>query len=104
MEEIGSFPGPLPPNPTAAKIPPKSTGPLENGSGHSVRDRPCQIIRQHNLNPELVKAYAVDFCDVKELKDASRERVESFVQQLSESAQKDRAGLVCQLNSYARPN
>jgi hypothetical protein len=104
VEEIGSFPGPLPPNPSAAKIPPKSTGSTENGSGHSVRDRLCQIIRQHNLNPELVKAYAVDFCDVKELKDASRERVESFVQQLSESAQKDRAGLVCQLNSYARPN
>jgi len=46
----------------------------------------------------------VDFCKVKELKDAARERVEAFVQQLAESAEKDRAALVCQLNGYARPN
>ena len=79
-------------------------GKSRNGSGHKVRDRLCQIIRQHKLDPELVKAYAVDFCEVKALKDAAREQVESFVQQLAESAKKDRDALLCQLNSYARPN
>ena len=73
-------------------------------SGHKVRDRLCQIIRQHKLDPELVKAYAVDFCGTKVLKDATREQVERFVQELADAAQKDRSALVCQLNSYARPN
>ena len=69
-----------------------------------MRDRLCQLIRQHKLDPELVKAYAVDFCGTKALKDASRDQVEAFVQQLADSAQKDRDALLCQLNSYARPN
>ena len=47
-------------------------------------------------------AYAMDFCGTAVLKDASRELVEQFVQQLADSAQKDRAALVCQLNSYSR--
>ncbi len=47
-----------------------------------------------------MKAYAVDFCGTKALKDASREQVERFVQQLAEAARKDRDALVCQLNSY----
>ncbi|MGA3317363.1 MAG: hypothetical protein ABSC64_13105 [Candidatus Korobacteraceae bacterium] len=74
------------------------------GAGHKVRDRLCQIIRQHKLDPELVKAYAVDFCGTKALKDATREQVESFVQQLAEAAKKDRGALLCQLNSYALPS
>ncbi len=74
------------------------------GAGHKVRDRLCQIIRQHKLDPELVKAYAVDFCGTKALKDATREQVESFVQQLAEAAKKDRGALLRQLNSYAAPS
>ena len=104
VEEIGSFPGPIESGPNSPKIPPKSTNGTGNGSGHKVRDRLCQIIRQHKLDPELVKAYAVDFCGTKALKDASREQVETFVQQLADSAQKDRDALLCQLNGYARPN
>jgi len=52
----------------------------------------------------LVKAYAVNFCGTKALKDATREQVESFVQQLADAAQKDRGALLCQLNSYAAPS
>jgi hypothetical protein len=104
LEEIGSFAGPVPPTAAVAKIPPKSASSTNNGSGHRVRDRLCQIIRQHNLDPELVKAYAVDFCGTKALKDATREQIEEFVRRLAEAAEKDRAALVCQLNSYARPN
>jgi hypothetical protein len=106
VEEIGSSPGPMPPAPDAQKFPPRNANGngSGNGTGHKVRDRLCQIIRQHKLDPELVKAYAVDFCGTKALKDATREQVESFVQQLAEAAKKDRSALLCQLNSYAPPS
>jgi hypothetical protein len=97
VEEIGTIP-----NPTE-KLPPQSTNGNGNGSGPKVRDRLCQIIRQHKLDPELVKAYAVDFCGTKTLREASREQVENFVQQLADWAVKDRNALICQLNSYERP-
>ena len=103
VEEIGSFAEPIASGSNAPKIPPNGNG-SGAGSGHKVRDRLCQIIRQHKLDPELVKAYAVDFCGTKALKDATREQVEQFVQQLAEAAAKDRQSLLCHLNSYARPN
>ena len=94
VEEIGTVPT------AGEKIPPhKANG---NGNGPNVRDRLCQIIRQHKLDPELVKAYAVDFCGTKTLREASREQVENFVQQLADWAEKDRSALQCQLNSYLR--
>jgi len=101
VEEIGAHPSP------AEKIPPQSAHTNGNGSGNGtglkVRDRLCQIIRQHKLDPELVKAYAVEFCGTKTLRDASREQVENFVQSLADWAEKDRNALLCQLNSYAQP-
>jgi hypothetical protein len=102
VEEMGSVRDPMAAAPDLQKFPPSGTN--GNGSGHKVRDRLCQIIRQYKLDPELVKAYAVDFCGTAALKDSTREQVESFVQQLAEAAQKDRASLVCHLNSYAHPN
>jgi hypothetical protein len=105
VEEIGSNPGPVAGASDQRKFPPQNTnGNGNGGAGHKVRDRLCQIIRQHKLDPELVKAYAVDFCGTKTLKDATREQVESFVQQLADAAKKDRDGLLCQLNSYAPPS
>ncbi len=97
VEAIGA----MAPAPDAQKFPPKSVNENGNGSGHKVRDWLCQIIRQHKLDPELVKAYAVDFCGTKALKDATREQIENFVHQLGEAATKDRSALLCQLNSYA---
>lgn len=83
----------------SVRIPPRSAGgPAPNR--RKVRDQLCQIIRQHQLDPNLVKAYAVDYCGVKSLKDATREQVETFVKELSEWADKDRNALLCQLNSY----
>jgi hypothetical protein len=104
LEEIGSNSGPVTAASDRHKVSTKNTGKNGNGAGHKVRDRLCQIIRQHKLDPELVKAYAVDFCGTTALKDASREQVESFVRQLADAAQKDRSALLCQLNSYARSN
>jgi len=107
VEEMGTVHMPAIPAP-APKVPPAATNGNSteqgnaNGNGHKVRDRLCQIIRQHKLDPDLVKAYAVDFCGTEVLKDATREQVEDFVQHLADSAQKDRDALLCQLNSYAR--
>jgi hypothetical protein len=104
VEEMGSNSTPMAAAPDLHKFPPTNTSGNGNGngSGHKVRDRLCQIIRQHQLDPELVKAYAIDVCGTKALKDATREQVETFVQQLAEAAKKDRDALLCQLNSYAR--
>ena len=79
-----------------------SNGQGANGNGTRVRDRLCQLIRQHELDAELVKAYATDFCGTKALRDATREQVENFVVHLADWAEKDRNALLCQLNSYSR--
>jgi hypothetical protein len=97
VEEIGTVPNPV------EKFPPQNANGNGNGSGPKVRDRLCQLIRQHQLDPELVKAYAVEFCGTKTLREATREQVENFVLQLADWAEKDRNALLCQLNSYAHP-
>jgi hypothetical protein len=103
VEELGSFSAPL----KAHASTPASNGHAgANGSSSAqprLRDRLCLLIRQHNLDPTLVKAYAADFCGTATLKDASRGLVESFITQLAVSAEKDRDALVCKLNSYAQP-
>jgi hypothetical protein len=108
VEELGAKTRPIDTPPDQPKFPPSGTKGNRNGNGNGngckVRDRLCQTIRQHKLDPALVKAYAVDFCGTKTLKEAKREQVEDFVQQLTERAGKDRGALLCQLNSYARPN
>jgi hypothetical protein len=67
-----------------------------------LRDRLCLLIRQHQLDAGLVKFYAADFCGTATLRDASREQVEAFINDLAERAAKDRDGLICQLNSYSK--
>ena len=67
-----------------------------------LRDRLCLLIRQHHLDARLVKAYAADYCGTPILRDARRDQVEAFINDLAERAAKDRDGLICQLNSYAK--
>ena len=97
VEEIGSFAEPQPPQ-KSKKLPPQPAN--GNYSSPKVRDRLCQIIRQHQLDATLVKSYATDFCGVKSLREATREQVENFVVYLADWAEKDRNALLCQLNSY----
>jgi len=76
-----------------------------NGSnnGHPrLRDQLCLLIRKYELDPTLVKHYAADFCGTEALRDASRDLVEAFISTLTEEAAKDRAALVCKLNSYSQ--
>ena len=101
VEEIGSFAEPVPSSRQSQKRPPQpATGKNGNYGGPKVRDRLCQLIRQHQLDANLVKAYAVDFCGTKSLREATREQVEAFVTHLADWAEKDRNALLCQLNSY----
>lgn len=103
VEELGSFSAPQKP---LAATPHSNGHPGSNGSTNGqprLRDQLCLLIRQHNLDPTLVKLYAADFCGTETLKEASRGLVESFITQLADSAKKDRDALVCKLNSYAQP-
>lgn len=74
-----------------------------NNGQPRLRDQLCVLIRQHNLDPTLVKAYAADFCGTATLAGASRDLVESFISHLSTTAKENRDSLVCKLNSYAQP-
>jgi hypothetical protein len=102
VEELGWAPRsntPAPPKPTETS----SNGNNGNHNGqHRLRDRLCLLIRQHHLDAGLVKAYATDYCGSAVLRDASRDLVEAFINNLAERAAKDRDGLICQLNSYSK--
>ncbi len=103
VEELGAFSN----APRSASIPSSSNGSHpSNGSGNGqprLRDQLCLLIRQFNLDPNLVKAYAADFCGTQTLSGASRDLVESFISQLAKSVKENRAALLCKLNSYAHP-
>jgi hypothetical protein len=103
VEELGWLAGSAGPA-KAEKEPIKpSNGNGSNNGKPRLRDRLCVLIRQYNLDPTLVKAYAADFCGTETLKGASRDLVESFIAHIATSAKENRDGLVCKLNSYAQP-
>jgi len=103
IEELGSLNGSSVPFGSYERT---VASPPQNGStnGQSrLRDKLCLLIRQYSLDPNLVKAYAADFCGTEKLSGASRDMVEAFINQLAKSAKENRDSLVCKLNSYA-PN
>jgi hypothetical protein len=89
VEELGSLSGS--PGPTRGYE--QSTKPQsQNGSSNGqprLRGRLCLLIRQYNLDPTLVKAYAADFCGTETLKGASRDLVESFISHIASSAREN---------------
>jgi hypothetical protein len=102
VEELGSLSGNR--SPSSGHAP--STNHSSNGSSNGqprLRDQLCLLIRQHNLDPTLVKAYAADFCGTPSLKEANRELVQSFISHLTACAKENRDMLICRLNSYAQP-
>src|SRR5712691_124738 len=102
VEELGSSsrnPGPGADREPSAKQ--ASNGP--NNGQPRLRDQLCLLIRQYNLDPTLVKAYAADFCGTPSLKEANRDLVQSFIAHLATSAKENRDGLQCKLNAYAQP-
>ena len=103
VEELGSFSAPQEPFAAA----PHSNGhPGSSGSSNGqprLRDKLCLLIRKYELDPNLVKRYAADFCGTETLRDAGRDLVEAFVSTIAEDAAKDRAALLCKLNRYSQP-
>ena len=98
VEEIGSLPARSQPETNVRKLPPQPA----NGNGEpKLRDQLCLLIRQHRLDASLVKQYAAEFCGTKDLRQATRDQIQSFITHLAESAAKDRESLLCKLNSYA---
>jgi hypothetical protein len=102
VEEFGSTPLPAEPVHREAKRPPARANGSNGNDQPSLRDRLSQFIRQHRLDPALVKLYAAQYCGTSELREASREQVESFINHLAEQAVQDRDALLCQLNSFSR--
>ena len=84
----------------------QSAHPNGNGSANgqpTLRDKLCLLIRKYELDPNLVKRFAADFCGTEILRDAGRDLVEAFVFTVAEEAAKDRSALICKLNSYGQP-
>ncbi len=103
VEELGWLTNsPSPAGERTQSVKPANSNGSSNGQPR-LRDRLCVLIRQHSLDPNLVKAYAAEFCGTPTLKEASRDLVESFISHLATSANENRDGLVCKLNSYAQP-
>ena len=102
VEELGAFSS----APRQSAVQQPSNGrPSSNGSSNGqprLRDQLCLLIRQYNLDANLVKAYAADFCGTQTLSGATRELVESFISHLAAAAKQNRDALVCKLNSYAQ--
>ena len=98
VEEIGSLSARSQPEQNVRKLPPQ---PANGNREPKLRDRLCLLIRQHRLDASLVKQYAADFCGAKDLRQASREQIQSFIAHLAESAANDREALLCKLNGYA---
>jgi hypothetical protein len=99
VEEIGSVSARSQTEANVRKLPPQPA----NGNGQpKLRDQLCLLIRQHRLDASLVKQYAAEFCGAKDLRQASREQIQSFITHLGELAEKDRDGLLCKLNSYGQ--
>jgi hypothetical protein len=101
VEELGSQPFSSE-SPRARTVEPSNGNSSSNGQP-SLRDKLCLLIRKYELDSNLVKLYAADFCGTETLRDASRDLVEAFVSTIAEEAVKDRAALICKLNSYSQP-
>ena len=97
-EELGSFSALT----ERAQVANGAAGPHSGNGQPRLRDRLCRLIRQHQLDPTLVKRCAADHCGTAVLREASRDLVEAFINNLAEWAAKDRDGLLCHLNSYAQ--
>ncbi len=102
VEELGS--SSRNPGPGADREPSaKHASNVSNNGRPRLRDQLCLLIRQYNLDPTLVKAYAADFCGTPSLKEANRDLIQSFIAHLAACAKEDRDMLICRLNSYAQP-
>ncbi|MHB8557890.1 MAG: hypothetical protein ACYDCU_07200 [Candidatus Acidiferrales bacterium] len=102
VEELGSFSSPVEPARAKANV-----SPLQKSNGSSngqprLRDRLCLLIRRHHLDSNLVKRYAAEFCGTEELRAASRDMVEAFIDHLAKWALEDRDALLAKLSGFSQ--
>jgi hypothetical protein len=97
LEELASKERPAPP----AKMPADAENRPEPSAMASIRNQLHQIIRTHQLNAELVKRYAADFCGTDTLRNASREQVVLFVKTIAGEAASNKSVLLERLSHYA---
>ena len=64
-----------------------------------LRDRLLVLIRQHRLDGEQVKQYALHFCGTETLREASRQQIESLINHLTMLGAQGRDQLLAELNS-----
>jgi hypothetical protein len=102
IEELSS-PPPTPTNGAAQKQP-KPAPALEVVSTVPLRDQLRQLIRQHQLDPTLVKQYVLEYCGVKNLRQATREQIATFVKLLGDRVATDREALVADLQRFVINN
>jgi len=103
VEELGSSSGPSKPSPELVHRYDHRNGNGSTNGQPRLRDQLCLLIREYNLDPTLVKAFAADFCGTQTLSGASRDLVESFISHLAASAKENRDALIYKLNSYSQP-
>jgi hypothetical protein len=99
VEEIGSFGACSRPDANVRKLPPQ---PVNGKGAPKLRDQLCLLIRQHHLDASQVKQYAAEFCGTSDIRNASREQIQSFIAHLAQLVAKDRDALLCKLNSYGQ--
>lgn len=95
VEELGT-------QPTRVDVEPRPAPVVNNDHGPArLRDRLLLLIRQHRLDAEQVKRYAIHFCGAKTLRETSREQIESLINHLTMLAAQGRDQLVAELNSVS---
>ena len=95
VEEIGT----LNPSSEPAAVARKPLRSAENNP-HPLRDRLYLLVRQHRLDARLVKLYAAEFCATEDLRQATCEQMQGFVDHLASEAQKDGDALRQKLAGY----
>jgi hypothetical protein len=100
VEELGWSPRHSSPDRTNQSALPANGNNRHPNGQRRLRDQLCLLIRKHQLDASLVKAYAADYCGTPALRDANRSQIESFITHLTEWSDRDRDSLLCKLNSY----
>jgi hypothetical protein len=99
IEELGSVSPRRQAEDNVRKLPPQ---PADGNGQPRLRDQLCLLIRQHGLDACQVKQYAAQFCGTEDIRQASREQIQSFISHLAELVTKNRDALLCKLNSYGQ--
>ena len=97
VEEIGTY---SPRSEPAAAI--RKAPQTAETADHPLRDRLFVLVRQHRLDARLVKLYAAEFCGVEEVRNATRERMREFIEQLAGEATADADALRQKLAGYEK--